>query len=244
MRKIETLMDITIEDFLKITNLQSTDEAFVRKELIKHFKLEDMNVVDFENFLNELQLILKQDAKFIQRFTLNGIDYGFVPNLDNIKTKEWVDIDLYQADPQNIHRLLSILYRPVKKQKWYHKLLNKDRYEIEEYNGTHNEFLQAPIEVFLGMMVFLSFKDRVISNYQYLYPNTGNSRNKEELFRYSSEAQFAEEFGWYPMIYTAANEDYSKIPIVLESPALEFLTFVNFYIKKQELDNNRIKKIK
>jgi len=139
---------------LKITNLQSTDEAFVRKELIKHFKLEDMNVVDFENFLNELQLILKQDAKFIQRFTLNGIDYGFVPNLDNIKTKEWVDIDLYQADPQNIHRLLSILYRPVKKQKWYHKLLNKDRYEIEEYNGTHNEFLQAPIEVFLGMMVF------------------------------------------------------------------------------------------
>jgi len=32
--------------------------------------------------------------------------------------------------------------------------LNKDRYEIEEYNGTHNEFLQAPIEVFLGMMVF------------------------------------------------------------------------------------------
>lgn len=154
MRKIETLMDITIEDFLKITNLQSTDEAFVRKELIKHFKLEDMNVVDFENFLNELQLILKQDAKFIQRFTLNGIDYGFVPNLDNIKTKEWVDIDLYQADPQSIHKLLSILYRPIKKQKWYHRLFNKDRYEIEEYNGSHNNFLQAPIEIYLGMMVF------------------------------------------------------------------------------------------
>lgn len=46
------------------------------------------------------------------------------------------------------------------------------------------------------------------------------------------------------MIYTAANEDYSKIPIVLESPALEFLTFVNFYIRKQELNNERIKKIK
>lgn len=154
MRKIETLMDITIEDFLKITNLQSTDDAFIRKELIKHFKLEDMNVVDFESFLNGLHLILKQDAKFINRFTLNGVDYGFVPNLDNIKTKEWVDIDLYQADPQSIHKLLSILYRPVKKQKWYHRLFNKDRYEIEDYNGSHNDFLRAPIEIYLGMMVF------------------------------------------------------------------------------------------
>lgn len=46
------------------------------------------------------------------------------------------------------------------------------------------------------------------------------------------------------MIYTAANEDYTKIPTVLESPALEFLTFVNFYVKKEELNNNRIKKAK
>jgi len=139
---------------LKITNLQSTDEAFIRKELIKHFNLEDISVIDFENFLNELQSILKQDAKFINRFTLDGIEYGFIPNLDNIKTKEWVDIDLYQADPQSIHKLLSILYRPIKKQKWYHRLFNKDRYEIEEYNGSHNNFLQAPIEIYLGMMVF------------------------------------------------------------------------------------------
>jgi len=42
------------------------------------------------------------------------------------------------------------------------------------------------------------------------------------------------------MIYTAANEDYSKMSTVLESPALEFLTFINFYVRKQELNNNRI----
>ena len=46
------------------------------------------------------------------------------------------------------------------------------------------------------------------------------------------------------MIYTAANEDYTKIPAVLESPALEFLTFINFYIRKEELNNNRINKLK
>jgi len=43
------------------------------------------------------------------------------------------------------------------------------------------------------------------------------------------------------MIYIAAGEQYTNIRKVLESPALEFLTFINFYVKKQELDNNRIK---
>jgi len=154
MNKIETLMDITIEDFLKISNLQSTDEGFVRKELIKHFKLEDLNVVDFEEFLKKINLILEQEPRFIQRFTLDGIEYGLVPNFDDIKTNEWVDIDLYQKDPQSIHRLLSILYRPIKQKKGLLKWFNKGKYEIEDYSGTHTKFLKAPIEVYLGMMVF------------------------------------------------------------------------------------------
>lgn len=43
------------------------------------------------------------------------------------------------------------------------------------------------------------------------------------------------------MLYTAAHEDYLKIDKVGESPALEFLTFMNFYIRKSQLDIQRIK---
>lgn len=44
------------------------------------------------------------------------------------------------------------------------------------------------------------------------------------------------------MIYIAAGENYLDISKVVETPAIEFLNFMNFYKKKSELDYNRIKK--
>lgn len=44
------------------------------------------------------------------------------------------------------------------------------------------------------------------------------------------------------MLYTAAHEDYLKIDEVGESPAIEFLSFMNFYVRKSQLDIQRIKK--
>jgi folate-binding Fe-S cluster repair protein YgfZ len=49
------------------------------------------------------------------------------------------------------------------------------------------------------------------------------------------------EFLWYQMLYVAAKESYLDINKVVESPALEFLTFMNFYTRKTKLDNDRIK---
>lgn len=43
------------------------------------------------------------------------------------------------------------------------------------------------------------------------------------------------------MLYTAAGEQYLKIEDVVETPALQFFMFMNFYIKKSELEANRIK---
>jgi hypothetical protein len=57
----------------------------------------------------------------------------------------------------------------------------------------------------------------------------------------SEEEAFSQEFGWYPLIYVAANESYVDINKVLESPAQEFLHFANFYTRKSYLDTKRIK---
>lgn len=43
------------------------------------------------------------------------------------------------------------------------------------------------------------------------------------------------------MIFIAAGEKYLDINRVIESPAVEFLNFMNFYKKKCELDHERIK---
>lgn len=56
------------------------------------------------------------------------------------------------------------------------------------------------------------------------------------------EESFAEEFRWYSMLYIAAKEDFLKISEVTKQPVLEFLTFMNFYVKKTELDAKRIQR--
>lgn len=43
------------------------------------------------------------------------------------------------------------------------------------------------------------------------------------------------------MLYTAANENFLNIEEVTKRPAVEFLNFMNFYKKKSELENERIK---
>jgi hypothetical protein len=61
----------------------------------------------------------------------------------------------------------------------------------------------------------------------------------------SNEKVFAEEMGWYPMLHIAAQEGYLNIgghKSVINSPALEFLFFVNYYKRKSELDAERIKR--
>lgn len=88
----------------------------------------------------------------------------------------------------------------------------------------------------------MEFKQELIGNLQYLYSGTiGETEENQEKF-ISDEQAFAEEFGWYPMLYTAANDDYLKISQVVQSPAIEFLHFVNFFKRKTELEINRIKK--
>ena len=44
------------------------------------------------------------------------------------------------------------------------------------------------------------------------------------------------------MLYAAAGEDYLKIREVVDSPAEEFLFFINFLKRKNQLDAARIKK--
>lgn len=62
--------------------------------------------------------------------TVNDIEYGFHPNLQDITFAEFVDLDNYLSDPwKNMHRIMAVLYRPITKQ-------NKKKYKIEDYDST------------------------------------------------------------------------------------------------------------
>jgi hypothetical protein len=45
------------------------------------------------------------------------------------------------------------------------------------------------------------------------------------------------------MIFTAASEKFLEIDEVLKKPASDFLMYINYYMRKQELEAERLEKI-
>ena len=56
----------------------------------------------------------------------------------------------------------------------------------------------------------------------------------------TAEDDFAEEMGWYPMLYTYGKENHMSTPQVQSENVMEFLMFINFYKRKQELEQIRL----
>lgn len=87
-----------------------------------------------KKLLNKASAILaelvetKPSEDLAVHFEINDIEYGFHPNLSNLKLKEFVDLDNALTDSwQNMHKIMGILYRPITKRK-------KDKYNIEDYD--------------------------------------------------------------------------------------------------------------
>lgn len=174
-----TLRDLTIEDYMVINNIVNTykdNDTKVRQEFIKHFKLENLNINELDETLLNINEALTMKPNFIQRFTMDGVEYGFIPNLDSITAGEWIDIENYQKSIDYADRLVSILYRPVKRSI---KFWKKNYYSIEEYKGTNSKLRKAPLEVYLGAMVFFYHLGKTLLEHIDTY--TESSPNKEEI---------------------------------------------------------------
>ena len=101
--------------------------------------------------LLELNKLLSTEHELIQRFEFEGTEYGFIPNLSKITAGEFIDLDNYLLeDDKQLHKICSILYRPVTKSL-------STLYEIEKYEGTdkYSDIMKrVDCKVALGALVF------------------------------------------------------------------------------------------
>lgn len=153
----ETLNEISIEQYLNFKKLVSLEqnEDFVRLSMISIFcklkiiEVKKMSLDDFNSISDHLQQVLQEEKIHIERFTLNKVEYGFIPNLDNISTAEYLDIEAFSEDELS---LMALFYRPIVAK------IGKN-YRIKEYQNEDIEqrkeiMLQAPVSVLFGSMVF------------------------------------------------------------------------------------------
>ena len=127
-----------------------------------------------DNLVEHFNKLFESKGTFKNRFRLNGIDYGFIPNLDKISNGEYMDIDSNITDVQNYHIVLGVMYRPITD-------TFKDKYKIEEYEPNDERFelmKELPLDIALSAVVFfLSFRKRVAESFAVFFGG-GDGQNE------------------------------------------------------------------
>lgn len=121
---------------------------------------------EFSFIINHIVDIFKEDTPLQRDFTLtdpkgDSVTFGFIPKLDDITLGEFIDLDNYIGDWEQMHKAMAVLYRPITFRKG-------DLYLIEGYEGTdkYSEIMKdSPVNVALGAVVFFYRLGNVLSNY-------------------------------------------------------------------------------
>ena len=158
----ESIKDITLEQYQKLTKLVAREdltESEFKKRLISVFtniKYNDTGKVskrDFDKLVEAINTAINTDCEFQNTFELNGVTYGFIPNLDNVSGDEWFDAMLYPMEEDDkLHKAMAVLFREVRKKKDMF-----GNYRIKPYNGTTERselFKQMPMHIVNGARGF------------------------------------------------------------------------------------------
>lgn len=152
------LKEIKLKDYIRFMNVVkgSNDSEFINQKMVECFcgidlkEVAKISLSDLDNLVEHFNKLFEQKTKFINRFTLNGIEFGFIPNLDKITNGEYMDIDSNISDVNNYHILMGIMYRPITNK-------FKDRYQIEPYEAKEEYFelmKDLTLDIVLPALVF------------------------------------------------------------------------------------------
>jgi hypothetical protein len=132
---------LTIENYVKIYKVKDLfDEEYFLPRLINILTDAPMDLLlkaerGKVQMLNQplMDILPSGNPPFLDRFELDGVQYGFIPSWKKMSFGEFADLDtLMTKKPEDmldyIHIITAIMYRPIISEKTKHK------FEIEEYN--------------------------------------------------------------------------------------------------------------
>jgi hypothetical protein len=168
---------LTLGDYVKIYKVKGLfDDDYFATKLIniltgapqKKLMEADREKVDFI-FRQIFSILPKDTAGFLDKFTLEGVEYGFIPSWKKMSFGEFADLDtLMTKKPEEVldylHIITAILYRPIISK-------DKKKFQIEKYTQETLEDRaelfknKLDVEVALGaQFFFIKFAENV-SNY-------------------------------------------------------------------------------
>jgi len=183
----DSLSDITLEQYQKFDKLNTKENegtVFLMQKMVEIFCWVPLDLTreikynDLISIVEHINNLITKEPELITTFLLNGKEYGFIPNLDNITLGEYIDLDNYLGGWENMHKAMSVMYRPI--------TLKKDnRYIIEDYKGSvyQEQMLKCPLDVVISAMVFFYHLNKELLSYtlKYLKQEIGENLSVDQI---------------------------------------------------------------
>ena len=162
--KIEVPNDwsaVTLKQYLALKKDMDTyegDEEALTACLFHHlckFPIQYIQQLDIDTYIaiksNLVSFFNKADLPLKRMIEIDGVEYGFEPDLSRMPYGAYVDISKYQsiAIDKQWAEIMSILYRPVIKQ-------SGQLYDIAQYEGKidGDKFMSVGMDVHFGALFF------------------------------------------------------------------------------------------
>jgi hypothetical protein len=135
---------------------KSNDEELIANKMIQIFcglqlgEVAKIKLKDLNGLIKHFTEVFSEKPQLIRNFKIKNIEFGFIPNLENISFGEYVDLEHHLKDWSTYHKAMAVMFRPIKDK-------FKDKYSIIDYEP--NEDMQdlmkfAPLDVAISASVF------------------------------------------------------------------------------------------
>jgi len=151
----DSLDEITLGQYQKFLSIAKDKEQdlFVQQKMVEIFcKLDLKDIANIKytslvEIIEHFNNLFSKDNKLIQSFKMDGLEFGFVPKLDDITFGEYVTLDTYLSDWKNIDKAMEVLYRPITNK-------HKNSYNVESYQDGKYDMRKMPLSAALSSIVF------------------------------------------------------------------------------------------
>ena len=135
---INSWSDVNLETWLKLIEFQTGSKSKeaeetiaamsdIPKQIINQLSLKDVAVIMEK--ISELQA--EQNSSLKKIIEIDGVEYGFMPDLNSITLGEYADLETFikMGIEQHLPEVMAVLYRPVTEK------TDSGVYTIEKYGG-------------------------------------------------------------------------------------------------------------
>jgi hypothetical protein len=152
-----TLNEITLRQYKKFLEISkiNQDQRFLNAKMIEIFcgvNLEEvmrLNLRDSEEIVGLISKLFDLKPQLVKKFKIDKTEYGFHPELDELTLGEYIDLDNFISDWDNMEKAMNVLYRPI-------LVKLKDKYSIEDYRvETAPNVLDMPMDAVMSAIFFL-----------------------------------------------------------------------------------------